>query len=100
MAPKKTSRARRPIEPISIPSATHEHVVTSTTNASAGTLPSAGRKSRSSQPTPKPNAETNSPLAMNGSARPEKIASRFAGVASSGESVPNWRSFAIPIVIP
>ena len=37
---------------------------------------------------------------MNGSARPRKIASRFAGVASSGESVPYCRSFAIPIVIP
>ena len=37
---------------------------------------------------------------MNGSARPEKTASRLAGVASSGESVPNWRSLAIPIVIP
>ena len=40
------------------------------------------------------------PFAMNGSARPEKIASRFAGVASSGWSVPYWRSFAMPIVIP
>ena len=40
------------------------------------------------------------PLATNGRARPVKIASRFAGVARSGWSVPYWRSFAIPIVIP
>ena len=50
--------------------------------------------------TAKPKAETTSPLAMNGRARPEKIASRFAGVASSGCSVPYWRSLAMPIVIP
>ena len=37
---------------------------------------------------------------MNGSARPAKRASRFAGVASSSESVPYCRSFAIPIIIP
>ena len=37
---------------------------------------------------------------MNGRARPVKIASRFAGVASSGCRVPYCRSFAIPMVIP
>ena len=74
--------------------------MTITATASAGTLPSAGRKSSRSHETAKPNADTNSPLTTNGSARPEKIASRFAGVASSGCSVPYCRSFAIPIVIP
>ena len=36
---------------------------------------------------PKPKVETKMPLRMNGSARPEKIASRFAGVPRSGWSV-------------
>jgi hypothetical protein len=63
-------------------------------------LPAAGLKSRKSHAIPKPKAETKIPLRMNGSARPEKIASRFAGVPRSGWRVPYCRSFAIPIVIP
>ena len=63
-------------------------------------LPSETLKSRNSQATAKPNAETTRPLTMNGRARPVKIASRLAGVASRGWSVPYCRSFAIPIVIP
>ena len=71
-----------------------------TATISGGTLPSATRKSSSSHEAAKPKADTNRPFTTNGSARPEKIASRFAGVASSGCSVPYCRSFAIPIVIP
>ena len=61
-------------------------------------LESGGSKSSSSQPIRKPQAETSSPLAITGSDRPMNIAKRFAGVASRGESVWYWRSFAIVIV--
>jgi len=44
--------------------------------------------------------ETRSPLASTGRPRPRKTAARFAGDASSGPSVPNWRSLATDIVIP
>ncbi|MDX6479206.1 MAG: hypothetical protein QOG29_1793 [Gaiellaceae bacterium] len=97
---KNTSRARRPIEPSSSPKHVHDETVTTRTSANGGTCDQPRWKSSSSSPTPKPNAETSSPLAIWGSARPRKSASRFAGVASSGESVWKFRSFAIPIVIP
>ena len=61
-------------------------------------LESGGSKSSRSQPIRKPHAETSTPLAITGSDRPMKIAKRFAGVASRGESVWYWRSFAIAIV--
>ncbi len=74
--------------------------MTVTTKASAGSTDGSGLKSSSAQADRKPKVETASPLTMNGSPRPAKTASRFAGVASSGESVPNCRSLAIPITIP
>ena len=44
--------------------------------------------------------ETMSPLRTFGSARPRKTARRFAGVASSGESVCVWRSPPIVSAMP
>ena len=74
-----TSRARRPIEPITSPSAVHDAVETNTQSASAGSDESGGSKSSSAQPTTKPNVETSSPLTKFGSVRPMKSAKRLAG---------------------
>ena len=71
-----------------------------TASTSEGMLPSAGRNPSRIHDIAKPKAETRMPFATNGSARPEKIASRLAGVARSGWSVPYCRSLAIPIVMP
>ena len=77
----------------------HETTLTTTIAIRAGIDDAGGRKPSSTAPTAKPNADTSSPFASTGTARPRKIASRFAGVASSGESVAIQRSFAIVIVI-
>ena len=74
--------------------------MTVTTAASAGTVSMPGRKPRKIAPARNVKAETRMPFASTGTPRPRKTAPRFAGVASSGPSVPNERSFATAIVIP
>ena len=100
LATKKKSLLRRPIDPSTIPNVVQDTVVRQTTNARAGSECSAGRKWSRAAPTPKPKTETSSPFANTGTPRPRNTASRFAGEASSGPSVPNQRSFATAIVIP
>jgi hypothetical protein len=95
-----TSRARRPIEPITRPSAVHDAVETTTQSASAGIDERGGSKSSSAQPTRKPNVETITPLTKFGSVRPMNSAKRLAGVARSGDSVCVQRSPPIVIAIP
>jgi hypothetical protein len=70
----------------------HAKALATTTTASAGIWPAAMSKSSSSQPTTKAKAEVMIPFAINGSERPRKSGSRFAGVASNGESVCVQRS--------
>ena len=82
--------AYSPIDPSSIPKAVHEHAVTTSDERERGhASPAGGRKPRKTTPTRKPNAETMRPFASTGTPRPRNIASRFAGEASSGPSVPN-----------
>ena len=100
MARNITSRARSPIEPITIPNAVHDAAETSTQAARPGSEESGGSKSRKAQPTRKPKVETIRPLTKFGSARPMKSANRFAGVASSGDSVCVQRSPPIVNAIP
>ena len=83
-----------------IPNAVQETTPAVTTIASGPRDEAGGSKSSSSQLIAKPYAETTIPFAMYGSARPANRASRFAGVASSGESVPKNRSFAIAMIEP
>ena len=59
---------------------------TSTITASAGRR-ARGLEVEKQRADAKPNAETTRPFTITGSARPRKSAIRFAGVASSGESV-------------
>ena len=80
------------------PNAVAAEAETSTTTASGGSEDTGGSKSRSTQPTQKPHAETRSPFASTGSDRPMNRAKRFAGVARRGASVWYVRSFAIAIV--
>ena len=96
----KTSRSRRPSAPITSPKAVHEAVETRTTSASGAIAEAGGSKLRNSRPTRNPNAETTNPFAISGRARPRKSANRFAGEASSGESVCVQRSPPIVIAIP
>jgi hypothetical protein len=98
LADMNTSRARMPTDPSVSPNAVQEVTLTTTMTASAGRLDAGGSKSSSSHPIRKPHAETSTPLAITGTARPMKTAIRLAGVASKGASVWYWRSFAIVIV--
>ena len=71
---KKTSRARRPIEPSSRPKLVQDETVTTSTSASGGICDQPRWKFRSSRPTPNPNVETNSPLAICGSESTRRVA--------------------------
>ena len=64
----------------------------------AGIAATGSRKWSSRTLMQNPNADTKSPLTRTGTDRPPNTARRFAGVASSGESVWYCRSFAIAIV--
>jgi hypothetical protein len=77
-----------------------ENALTATTTASAGISLRVSSKSSNSQPTKKAKADVMIPLAISGSARPRKSGSRFAGVASSCESVCVHRSPPTVIAIP
>ena len=77
----------------------HAVVVTTTTAASAGTV-EPGAEAEEDGAARKVKSETKNPFASTGSPRPRKTAARLAGVASSGPSVPNERSFAIDIAMP